>query len=261
MNEGKFLKVAKEAALEAGKVILKFSRQVGKLTLKHNDVSDFATKADVEAERAIVGILSKNSPDHNIIAEEGTNINKNSDYTWAIDPIDGTISYACGVPSFTISIGLLKIDKPILGVIYHIASDNLYFAEIGKGAFLNNGRIKVNHKDGLGRAVVSLDFGHKNQRQEKFKTYILPLMNKVGYIYNLGSGALSLAYTASGVLEAHIQTGEPWDSLGGTVIVREAGGKVTDFEGNEPDWNKERLSIVASNGLIHDQILEALNSK
>ncbi len=256
--EDNFLKVAKQAALEAGKIILKYFGTKYKLNIKDNDLSDFATVADLEAEEKIVGILTKNFPEHNIIAEEKTKINQNSEYTWAVDPLDGTISFAAGMPSFTVSIGLIKNGNPVLGVIYHVAKGDLYFAKTGKGAFLNNKSIKVSKKDRLENAVVSLDFGHKNKRLEKFETYISALMDKVGYIYSLGSGALSLAYTGSGILESHIQIGGVWDHIGGTVIIREAGGMVTDLEGNEPDWSKDQISIVASNGLIHDQILEVL---
>lgn len=256
--DDQFLKVAKQAALEAGEIIESYLGKNLKENVKGGDKSDFSTIADLEAEKVITRILTKAFPDHNIIGEERTRINKNSNYTWAIDPLDGTISYVAGVPSFTVSIGLLKMNKPILGVIYHISDKNLYWAQKGKGAFLNNKRISVNSKDKLQNSVISLDFGHKNQRQEKFKTYISHLMTQVGYIYSLGSGALALAYTANGVLEAHIQIGGVWDSLAGTTIIREAGGEVTDLEGQEPQWSKEQVSVVASNGLIHDQILEEL---
>lgn len=258
MTDSKFLKVAKEATLEAGRVISKYSGQVGKLIFKNDDTSDFATKADVEAEKIIVKILSSHFPAHNILAEEESEFKKGSEYTWAIDPIDGTISYVAGIPNFTVSIGLLENDQPILGVIYHIAAEDLYYAEKNNGAFLNGKKITVNRKDELAKSVASFDFGHKKSRQEKFNTYISPLLNKVGYVYSLGSGALELAYTAAGILEVLIQTGGVWDVLAGTVIIREAGGKVTDLEGNEPNWSKEQITVVASNGLIHDQILEAL---
>lgn len=256
--EDKFLTVAKKASLEAGKIISQYFGQAGKLTIKNNDASDFATKADVEAERIIVKILSNHFPSHNILAEEGSGIKKGSEYTWAIDPIDGTISYVAGIPNFTVSIGLLKNNLPILGVIYHVTAKDLYYAEKNKGTFLNDQKISVNHKDELAKSVLSFDFGHKNSRQEKFNTYISPLLNKVGYVYSLGSGALELAYTSCGILEALIQTGGVWDVLAGTVIVREAGGKVTDLEGEEIDWTKDQITIIASNGLIHNQIVEAL---
>lgn len=259
MDESKFLEVAKKAAIEAGKVILQYYGQGGKLTFKNNDLTDFATKADVEAEKVISNMIIKNFPDHNIVAEEGTSIKKRSEYTWAIDPLDGTISYSVGIPSFTVSIGLLKNDQPFLGVIYHVVTENLYSAQKGKGSFLNGKKITVKRKDALESAAVSMDFGHKRSRQQKFNTYGLPLFDKVGYIYSLGSGALALAYTASGVLEAHFQIGGLWDILAGVVIVTEAGGKVTDFKGEEFDFSKDRFSLIASNGLLHEQILEALN--
>lgn len=256
--EDEFLKVAKQAALDAGKIISQYFGQVSKVTIKNNDPSDFATKADIEAERIIVKILSNHFPSHNILAEEGSGFKKGSEYIWAIDPIDGTISYVAGMPNFTVSIGLLKNNLPILGVIYHVAAKDLYYAEKSKGAFLNNQKITVNHKDELAKSVLSFDFGHKNSRQEKFNAYISPLLNKVGYVYSLGSGALELAYTSCGILEGLIQTGGVWDVLAGTVIVIEAGGKVTDLKGQEIDWTRDQISIAASNGLIHNQILEAL---
>ena len=257
-----FLNVAKKAALEAGKVISKYSG--GKLDrkIKKNDSSDFATKADLEAEKVIIKTIKDNFPDHNIVAEEGTNIDKKSEYTWAVDPLDGTLSFAVGVPSFTVSIGLLKNNEPIVGVIYHIADNDLYYAQKDKGAFLNNmltsKKIAVKKKDDLESAIVSMDFGHKRSRLQKFNEYGLPFIPKVGYIYSLGSGALALAYSAKGVFEAHFHIGGLWDILAGTLIIREAGGRVTDFKGQELDFSKERFSIIASNGLIHDQILEVL---
>src|SRR3990167_1516718 len=194
-----FLNVAKKAALEAGKVISKYSG--GKLDrkIKKNDSSDFATKADLEAEKVIIKTIKDNY---------------------------------------------------------------LYYAQKDKGAFLNNmltsKKIAVKKKDDLESAIVSMDFAHKRSRLQKFNEYGLPFIPKVGYIYSLGSGALALAYTAKGVFEAHFQIGGLWYILAGTLIIREAGGRVTDFKGQELDFSKERFSIIASNGLIHDQILEVL---
>lgn len=255
-----FLKVAKQAALEAGKIISKYSGKVGKLTIKNDDVSDFATKADLEAEKIIINILSKHFPDHNIIGEEETNINKNSDYTWAIDPLDGTFSFTIGIPNYSVSIGLLRNNKPVLGVIYQPALHAMYYAQNNKGAYLNEDRIEVSSRDNLNRSAVVLDPGHQKKRPEKIIRYFLPLINKIGVPYQIGSAAAALAFIANGIFDADINEAYLWDFAAGAVIVREAGGKVTDFEGNEPDWSKERLNIVASNGLIHDQILEALKS-
>lgn len=139
----KFLKVAKQAALEAGKVIQKYSGQAYQKNIKHKDVSDFSTDADLEAEEKIVGILTKNFPDHNIIAEESGKKNKGSKYTWVIDPLDGTLTFSLGIPYFTVSIGLLRDNKPFLGVIYNVSFENLYWAQSGKGSFLNGQKISV----------------------------------------------------------------------------------------------------------------------
>lgn len=258
MNESKFLKVAKQAALEAGKIISNYIGKKDKTNIKNDDKSDLVTQADIEAEKKIVEILTENFPDHNIIAEENTRLDKGSEFTWAIDPLDGTISFVTGIPYFSVGIGLLKGDKPILGVIYHISEDKLYYALEGKGTYLNGKLIHVSHKKDLDESVLVFDFGHRARREEKFSSYIEPLKNKIGYMFSLGGFSASLGGVANGILDGAVASGWLWDFVAGTVIVREAGGKVTDFSGNEPDWTKERLSIVASNGLIHDQILEAL---
>lgn len=244
--------------MEAGKVIQKYSGTNLNLRLKSEDNSDFVTKADFESEKIIVGILTKNFPSHNVIAEEKTQINKGSEYTWVIDPLDGTITFVHGIPYYSVSIGLLKDNKPVLGVSYIISFQQMFWAVKGKGAYLNGKKIHASTQDTLGAAVCGLDFGHKKRRPGKIKAYVDSLINKIAYPYSLGSSAASLALVGQGILDAYICQAWIWDFAAGVVIVKEAGGRVTDFEGNEPDWTKERLNIVASNGLIHDKILEEL---
>lgn len=256
-----FLKVAKQSALEAGKIIQKYSGKVHQKDLKNEDPSDFATETDIEAEKAIVSILSKAFPKHNIIAEENEKTQKGSEYTWVIDPLDGTFSFTIGIPNYSVSIGLLRNNKPVLGVIYQPALNAMYYAQNNKGAYLNEDKIKVSSRDNLNRSAVVLDPGHQKKRPEKIIRYFLPLINKIGVPYQIGSAAATLAFIANGIFDADINEAYLWDFVAGTVIVREAGGKVTDFEGNEPDWSKERLSVVASNGIIHDQILRILNTE
>ena len=256
--DNKFLEVAKKVALEAGEVIQKYIGKDQHKNVKHEDPTDYATDADIEAEKAIVKILTSNFPDHNIVAEEETNIDKKSNYTWLIDPLDGSIAFGSGIPYFSVSIGLLEGGKPIIGVIYNVSFKQLYWAKIGQGAYLNGKAIQVSKKKDLTESVGVLDFGHNLKRQHKLNLYVNKLLPKIGYLYSFGSAAASLGMIAEGVLDLHVNQAYPWDFAAGTVIVREAGGKVTDFEGQELDWSKERLNIVASNGLIHDQILKAL---
>lgn len=254
----KFLKVAKQAALEAGKVIRKYSGKDQHKNLKHEDPTDYATEADIEAEKTIVKILTTNFPTHNLVAEEEAKINKKSDFTWVVDPLDGSISFGSGVPYFSVSIGLLEKGIPVLGVLYNVSFNQLYWAQKGQGAYLNGNNIHVSQKKSLVESVGVLDFGHNVKRQYKLDLYVNKIITKIGYIYSFGSAAAALGMLAEGVLDLDINHAYSWDFAAGAVIVREAGGKVTDFEGNEPDWTKERLNIVASNGLIHEQILEAL---
>lgn len=256
--EDDFLKVAKKAALEAGEGIQKYSGQIYQKNTKHDDVSDVVTDADLKAEEIIVRILTKNFPDHSIFAEENGKKDKGSKYTWVIDPIDGTISFTHGVPYYSVSIGLLEKNVPVLGVTYNVSFNQLYWAVKGKGAYFNGEKIHVSNINALEEAACSMDFGHRKRRQDKIERYINPLINKVGYPYSFGSGVATLGFVASGILEAYVCQAWLWDFVAGTVIVREAGGLVTDFEGQEPDWTKERLNIVASNGLVHNQIIEAL---
>lgn len=256
--EEKFLKVAKEVALEAGKVIQKYSGRVNQKNIKNDDASNFSTEADTEAEKVIVKILTKNFPAHNVIAEEGSRSHKNSEYTWVIDPLDGTFTFDRGIPYFTVSIGLLKDNKPILGVINHVSFKNLYWAQYGNGSFLNGKKIHVSSEHVLDEIACVLGVGHRQKRQQKLDLYVNKLITKIGFPYEFGSAAVTLVLVAQGTLDLYTAQAYSWDFVAGAVIVREAGGMVTDFDGNEPDWTKERLEIVASNGLIHDQILEAL---
>ncbi len=259
MEESKFLKVAKQAALEAGRILSELPSELTKLSVKNEDNSDLVSNVDVEVEKLIIKILTDHFPDHNIIAEEGDRVRNGSLYTWVIDPLDGTFSFMRNIPYFSVSIGLLKDNKPIMGVINHVSLHNLYWAEEGNGAYLNGKKIYVSKVDSLDQSGGVLDLGHMQKRKSKIDLYVNPLIAKIGYVYSLGGAAAILSMVAQGVLDLDVNQAWLWDFVAGTVIVREAGGKVTDFSGNEPDWTKERLDIVASNGLIHEQILEALS--
>lgn len=256
MNDD-FLKVAKQAALEAGKLILnRFGKKQG--IYDKGESSNFATQADLDAEKLIIEIISKTFPDHNFICEESGENKKESDYTWVIDPLDGTVSFAAGMPFFVVSVGLLCKFQPLLGVVYWPTENKFYFAQKGQGAYMNNQRIHVSQIDKMENAVLGIDFAHINSRKGKFDKYIAPLMYKNRYPYALACDVLTLAFVAEGALDGFPTQANVWDFAGGAILVEEAGGRVTDPDGNPIDWSKKRIDIVASNGLIHDEILEAL---
>lgn len=256
--EDKFLKIAKEAAKEAGLLIRKKVAKKVQVQYKNNDVSNIVTEVDLMAEKYIIDKLKKYFPDHNLVSEEAGRVSHGSEYTWVLDPLDGTISFAHNMPHFSVSLGLMKENQPVLGVIYNVMSNKLYWAQVDQGAYVNGKRIRVSKIDALEAAVAILGFGSIKRRAEKIDSYFKPLITKVGHPYSLGSAATSYTFVANGFADVTLDGGWVWDFAAGCVIVREAGGKVTDLSGNEPDWTKERFNVVASNGLIHKQILEAL---
>lgn len=257
MQNDNFLKVAKEAALKAGKVIMNYYGKDHKLMIK-TDNSDFATQADLAAEKVIVGIITKNFPSHNIISEEKVRIDNKSNYTWAIDPIDGTVSFASKMPFFAVSIGLLENNQPIVGVIYHVEPRNLYWAEKGKGAFLNGKKISVSKTRKLENAVIGLGIGSVSRRKVMLQDYFYPLLDKGRYIYMLGGGAVTMALLAQGSLDAFPNKAWIWDQAAAGIIIVEAGGKISDRLNNPVDWSADQTEFIASNGLIHDEVLEVL---
>lgn len=257
MDETKFLEVAKKAAVKSGKLIQSYLGRKHTEKVKRNS-SDFATEADLEAEQLIIDVITKHFPEHNIIGEEGGQNNKGSDYTWVIDPLDGTTAFSTGMPIYSVAIGLLYKNKPIVGVVNHLSLNDLYWAQEGKGAFLNGDKISVSEVSDLEHAVMNFDSGHLDTRQMKLEKYLFPFINQIRYAYSLGGGVMATVLVAKGTLDGAPNTAYIWDFAAATIILKEAGGRVTNLDGSEPDWSKERLELVASNGLIHEQILEAL---
>lgn len=258
--ESNFLKIAKQAAKQSGLLIHDRVEKKNKIQIKNNDASNLVTEVDLLSEKNIISVLKKHFPKHNIISEEAGRENNGSEYTWVIDPLDGTVSFAHNMPHFSVAVGLLKDNKPIVGVIYNVKTDKLYWAEEGKGVFVDGKKIKVSKIDTLEEAAALLGLGSIKRRAERVEKYFLPLIGKVGHPYSLGSGATSYTLVANGFADMTVDGGWIWDFVAGSVIVREAGGKVTDLEGKEPDWTKERFNLIASNGLIHEAALEVLKA-
>ncbi len=255
-----FLKIAKQAAKQSGLLIRDRVEKKNKVQIKNNDASNLVTEVDLLSEKNIISILKKHFPKHSIISEEAGRENNRSEYTWVIDPLDGTVSFAHNMPHFSVAVGLMKDNKPVVGVIYNVKTNKLYWAEEGKGTFVDGKAIQVSKTATLAEAAAIFGFGSIKRRAPKVEQYVLPLINKVGHPFSLGSAATSYTMIANGFADMSIDGGWIWDFVAGSVIVREAGGCVTDLFGNEPDWTQERFNLIASNGLLHDKILEALKA-
>jgi myo-inositol-1(or 4)-monophosphatase len=247
------IEVAKEAAIRAGEISLELRAKKHRIIQK-GSASNFATDVDILSERKIVEILKEAFPNHGFLMEESGEIERGAEFVWVIDPIDGTIPYFSGLSTYGISIGLLKNGEPILGVINLPALNQLYWAN-GNVAFLNGERIHVNTTSELQKAIVGFGLGHIGGREKEIKNLILPLADKVKYSPVLDCNVVGMVYVASGKYGAYMHKAYPWDHAAGVAIIRGSGGIVTDFEGKEIDWSKDMIEVVASNGLIHNQIL------
>lgn len=254
--EDNFLKIAKQVAKQSGLLIRDRINKKNEINIKNNDASNLVTEVDLLSEKNIIKTIKKHFPDHNIISEEAGRENRGCEYTWVIDPLDGTVSFAHNMPHFSVAVGLLKDNKPVVGAIYNVKTDKLYWAEKDKGAFVDGERIKVSKIGTLEEAAAILGLGSMKRRFERVEKYFKLLIGKVGHPYSLGSGATSYTLVANGFADVTVDGGWIWDFVAGAVIVSEAGGRVTDLEGKEPDWTKERFNLIASNGLIHDAILK-----
>jgi len=223
---------------------------------------DLLTVADLESEKAIVAEIKKHFPDHNIVAEENKYEKIDSEYTWIIDPLDGTNNFVSRLPFFCSSVALAERGEIIVGVIYDAIRGELFTAEKGEGAYLNSKRIQVSSIDNLEKALIITGFYYSRGEEmlatlENIKKFFL---KRILGLRRLGAAALDLCYIASGRASGFWEFElSPWDFAAAKLIIEEAGGKVTGETGQEvrPD---EKSFIVASNGLIHDAILEVLNS-
>jgi myo-inositol-1(or 4)-monophosphatase len=254
-----YLDVAIVAAKRAGRIHKKYFQTDIQVDVKSSPF-DLVTTADLEAEKEIVSSLKSAFADHNFLAEENKYPKTNSEFTWVIDPLDGTNNFAAGLPIFCVSIGLVRDGQILVGVIYDSTRDELFCAEKSKGAFLNGRRIRVSSKASLSESVLITGFYYDrgeemSQTLENIRKFFL---NPVTGLRRLGAAALDLAYIASGRASGFWEFClSPWDFTAGKLMVEEAGGKVTDRLGKDVDISKKSY-IVASNGKIHDQMLAIL---
>jgi len=227
------------------------------LEFKTNE-SDLVTEVDKNSEKMIVDFIQKKYPSHGIITEEGGSLSSKSEYNWVIDPLDGTVNFAHGLPLFAVSIGIQKNDETIAGVVFDIMQDMLYSAELGSGAVQNGKPIKVSNNENLRQALLVTGFPYDvAENPENALGKFTAFTKAARGIRRLGSAAIDFCYVANGVFdgfwEVHLK---PWDMCAGKLIVEEAGGMVTDFNGAHINIFSKR--ILASNGRVHDAMINVL---
>ncbi|MCK9282192.1 MAG: inositol monophosphatase [Melioribacteraceae bacterium] len=253
-----------EVSKLAGEVIRNGFNQNFEIEYKTNS-SNLVTEIDKKSEELIIDYVKKNYPSHGILAEESGEKGLDSEYKWIIDPLDGTTNFAHGLPIFSVSIGVIKGKEIIAGVIYDVMSDVLYSTEKGSGSFRNGSKISVNKRDDIKTSLLVTGFPYDIAENplnaiEHFNEFLL----NSRAVRRLGSAAIDFCYVASGVFDGFWEvTLQPWDICAGKLMVEEAGGKVTDFVGNNYEIIRDSKDSVSSNGFIHDKMIEILrkNSK
>ena len=245
-----------ELARTAGALLREGLAQPRELTYKSR--ADLVTNVDLASERLLVAELRERFPDHAIVAEEGGGQQQGTRYTWLIDPIDGTTNYAHGYPVFSVTLALLDQGELVLGIVYDPLRDECFTAERGKGAWLDGRQLCVSATDQLRGALLSTGFPyHRFTSPDTNIAQFGAMIMQCQGIVRSGSAAIDLAYVAAGRSDGHWELGlKPWDSAAGALLVREAGGRITDWNGRGYDpWNNR---VVATNGAIHSGILDTL---
>jgi len=253
-----FLDVAREAALQAGKLVLANLHGTQEVRYKGEGHKNPASQIDEQAEEIIINTISSHFPEHGFISEERGAKNTASDYTWIIDPLDGTVNYIHRYRLFGTSIALSCKGDIILGVVYNPCADEMFTAVKGKSAFLNGEGIRVSAVSRLDECLLAMGFPY-DRNSEAFSSSIrrfARLVKDGQALRRDGSTALDLCHVACGRFDGFCVAGnELWDYAAGTLIVTEAGGRVTDFQGNESNINNDRSEVLTTSGLVHDMIL------
>jgi myo-inositol-1(or 4)-monophosphatase len=245
--------IAVKAARKAGKIILNSMGNLENVTVMEKKKNDFVSSVDKNAEHAILQIIRQSYPDHGIIAEESGTVAGN-EFTWVIDPLDGTTNFLHGFPHFCTSIGVLKDGVPTHGVIYDCLRDELFTATLGQGAMLNQKRLRLKDSVSLDGALVGTGFPYSEMSEiEKYLRMFREVCPRAAGIRRAGSAALDLAYIAAGRLDAFWEIGlKPWDIAAGAVLIKEAGGIITDFKGGNDFLTSG--NIVSGSPKVHTEL-------
>jgi myo-inositol-1(or 4)-monophosphatase len=247
-----FLRDAVKIAHEAGRLLAEFYRLRVGFELKGD--FDLVTEADRASERLVVERLVAHYPDHSIVAEEGGGRDGSSNYRWFVDPLDGTTNFAHGYPAFNVTLALAKGDEMIAGVVYDPLRDEMFAAEKGSGAWLNDQKIRVSKAKRLADSLVSTGFPSKKRNQNVNIHFYHQLAMSTHGVRRGGSAALDLSYVACGRLDGFWEFGlNPWDLAAGTLLVTEAGGTCTDMRGEPHTVRSPHL--LTDNGLVHKEMV------
>lgn len=251
------LNIAVKAARRAGNLIHRAADNIDHLTVTKKSHSDYVSEVDRAAEQTIIKTLLEAYPDHAILAEE-SGTQGESDYVWVIDPLDGTTNFLHGVPQYAVSIALLHKGVLSQAVIYDPTKNDLFTASRGRGAFLNDRRLRVSKRKEMADALIGTGFPYTRfEHMDAYMAIFQDLMQKTAGLRRPGAASLDLAWTAAGRYDAFYETGlKPWDIAAGCLLITEAGGIVSDLQGK--DGFLKSGHVCAGNPSIHEQMLKLI---
>jgi myo-inositol-1(or 4)-monophosphatase len=251
-----FLAFATGVARAAGKVIRDGAERP--ILVHSKGLRDVLTDVDLAAERTIVEAIRARYPEHDILTEETPPDQRSSRYQWVIDPLDGTGNFSRGYPCFSTAIGLTLDDDPIAGAVYDPVRDQLFAARLGGGATLNGQPLAASQIDRMLDTLIGMDWTRAPETRRRIVRIIERLTPLCGTLRVCGSAALGICYVGAGWWDAYWHLSlQPWDAVAAALIVREAGGQVTDLSGAR--WRPGTGPCIASNGRLHDQVCATLN--
>jgi myo-inositol-1(or 4)-monophosphatase len=261
MLHSALINVMVKAARRAGRGLKRDLGEIENLQVSLKGPANFVSAADRRAEQVIYEELSKARPGYGFLGEEGgTRPGTDASHTWIVDPLDGTTNFLHGIPHFSISIAIQREDQIIAGLVYNPANDESYLAERGKGAFLNDQRLRVAARRTLADSVIACGLPHRGRGDlELWRNEAAAVQPRVAGVRRFGSAALDLAYVAAGRFDGYWERDlSAWDLAAGMLIVREAGGIVSDMSG-DGDILKSG-TVLAGNEFIHRELLGLLKS-
>lgn len=254
------LNFAMQTARDAGRILLE---KLGKAKISDKGEKNIVTEADLASEKFIIEQIKTHFPRHSVLAEESGEtvyVDGSGEYRWVIDPLDGTTNFAHGYPCFCVSVGMEKIGGDVqIGVIYDPTRDEMFAAERGQGATLNGRRIRVSEVEDLERALLVTGFPYNLEMRERFVELFSRFILNAQAVRRDGSAAIDLAYVACGRFEGFWEDGlSPWDTAAGSLLVEEAGGRMSHYDGSP--YNIHRHQMLATNGVVHDKMLQILQA-
>lgn len=248
------LEVCVDAVRQAGHLV--GNRFLTEKEISFKGRADIVTDVDLASERLILGILTSEFPQFSILSEESEPVTRDSEYTWVVDPIDGTRNFAEGIPHFCLVVALARGSEIVLGITFDPLKDELFVAEAGKGAFLNGNRISVSQRQEVSESILGFDLGYVDEKAGLALDMVRSLWPGIQGMRLMGSSALGLAYAACGRLDIYFHHQlSPWDIASGLVLLREAGGDVVGKRGEAA--NLYTPSIIASSPRLIDRFLLA----